>query len=244
MKVAISTDQGLVSAHFGRCPSYTIVEIENGQILKREEIPNPGHQPGFLPQYLSKMHVNCIIAGGMGPRAQSLFAQKNIETIIGVQGPIDEVIEKLINQELEIGEDLCDHRHGIGKRAEHPFHGAHHDKGEETNRKTKGKICFTSLGKDMNSEVDPKFGRAQYFLIIDPETSQVEVFENPNKETVQGAGILTAQFIAGKNAHTVITGSCGPNARRVLEASGIRVVEGVSGKINDIFEKFRTEVKR
>lgn len=243
MKIAISTDQGRVSAHFGRCSSYTIVEIEKGQILKQEEIPNPGHQPGFLPQYLSKMHVNCIIAGGMGPRAQSLFAQKNIEAIIGVQGPVDEVIEKLINQELEIGEDLCDHRHGRGNHAEHPFHSAHHHKEEGTKRRTKGKVCFTALGKDLSSELDPKFGRAQYFLIIDPETSQVEVLENPNKEIVQGAGILTAQFIAGKDVGTVVTGRCGPNAQRVLEASGIRVVEGVSGKINDIFEKLITEVK-
>ena len=82
MKVAISTDQGYVSAHFGRCPSYTLVEIKEGQILNKEEVPNPGHQPGFLPQYLSEKGVNCIIAGGMGPRAQGLFAQKNIETII------------------------------------------------------------------------------------------------------------------------------------------------------------------
>jgi predicted Fe-Mo cluster-binding NifX family protein len=244
MRIAISTDQGYVSAHFGRCPSYTIVEIKEGQILKQEEIPNPGHQPGFLPQYLSQMNVNCIIAGGMGPRAQSLFAQKNIETIIGVQGPVDEVIEKLINQELEIGDDLCDHRNGMGKHSDHPFHGAHLSREKEIMHGTKGKICFTSLGKDLSSELDPKFGRANYFLFIDPKTSQMEFFENPNKETVQGAGILTAQFISRKDVSTVVTGGCGPNARRVLESAGIRVVEGVSGKINDLLEKFKTEVKQ
>ena len=75
MKVAISTDQGYVSAHFGRCSTYTVIEIKEGQMLSREEIANPGHQPGFLPQYLSDKGVNCIIAGGMGPRAQALFAQ-------------------------------------------------------------------------------------------------------------------------------------------------------------------------
>ena len=73
MKVAISTDQGYVSAHFGRCQSYTIIEVKEGQVLGREEIPNPGHQPGFLPEYLSEKGINCIIAGGMGPRAQDLF---------------------------------------------------------------------------------------------------------------------------------------------------------------------------
>lgn len=243
MRIAISTDQGYVSAHFGRCPSYTIVEIKEGQILKQEEIPNPGHQPGFLPQYLSQMDVHCIIAGGMGPRAQSLFAQKNIDTIIGVQGSIDEVVKKFINQELETGEDLCDHRDGLGAHADHPFHGRHHCKGEETIRGIKGKVCFTSLGKDLSSELDPKFGRARYFLIVEPQTSKVEILENPNREAVQGAGIQTAQLISRKDVSTVVTGRCGPNAQRVLESSGIRVIEGVSGKINDILEKLETEVK-
>jgi predicted Fe-Mo cluster-binding NifX family protein len=127
MRIALSTDQGYVSAHFGRCPSYTIVDIKEGQILNREEIPNPGHQPGFLPQFLSQRGVNCIIAGGMGPRAQALFSQKNIETIIGVQGPIDEVINKFINQELESGDDLCDHVQGVGQQSEHPAHHFDHD---------------------------------------------------------------------------------------------------------------------
>ncbi|MDH4217803.1 MAG: NifB/NifX family molybdenum-iron cluster-binding protein [Candidatus Aminicenantes bacterium] len=243
MKIAISTDQGYVSSHFGRCLSYTIVEIKEGQILKQEEIPNPGHQPGFLPQYLSDMGVNCIIAGGMGPRAQALFSQKNIETVIGVQGPIDEVIKKFINQELETGEDLCDHRHEMGRHADHHFQAGHRHRGEDMTRGVKRKICFTSQGKDLHAELDPKFGRAQYFLIIDPRTSQVEVVENPNREAVQGAGILTAQLISSKDVGTVITGHCGPNAQRVLESSGIRVVEGVAGKINDILEKLKTEVK-
>jgi predicted Fe-Mo cluster-binding NifX family protein len=243
MKIAISTDQGHVSAHFGRCASYTIVEIKEDQILKQEEIPNPGHQPGFLPQYLSDMGVNCIIAGGMGPRAQALFAQKSIETIIGIQGSIDEIIVKFMNQELETGEDLCDHRHGLGGHAGHPFHGAHHGRGEETTRGSKGKICITSQGKNLSAELDPRFGRAHYFLIIDPETSKVEVLENPNREAVQGAGILTAQLISSKDVAIIVTGRCGPNAQRVLESSGIRVIEGVSGKINDILEKLKTEVK-
>ncbi|MEW6374507.1 MAG: NifB/NifX family molybdenum-iron cluster-binding protein [Thermodesulfobacteriota bacterium] len=110
MKIAISTDRGYVSAHFGRCSSYTIVEIKEGKILSREEILNPGHQPGFLPQYLAERGVNCTITGGIGSRAQNLFAQK-IEAIIGIQGNVDEVIQKFINEQLEPGEDLCEHNH-------------------------------------------------------------------------------------------------------------------------------------
>ncbi len=234
MKVAISTDQGYVSAHFGRCSTYTVVEIKEGQMLSREEIANPGHQPGFLPQYLSDKGVNCIIAGGMGPRAQALFAQKNIETIIGVQGTVDEVIEKFIKQELEVGEDLCGHGHGEP---------GSYDQGQGEVRPAAGKrICITSRGKDLESEIDPRFGRASYFLLLDPETMDLEVIENPNIEATHGAGTQTAQLIAGKNVKAVLTGNCGPNAERVLQAAGIKVITGVSGTAGAALSKYKSEV--
>ncbi len=130
----------------------------------------------------------------------------------------------------------------MGKHAEHPFHGGHLHNEEEISRRTKEKICFTSQGKDFSSELDPKFGRASYILIIDPHTSQIEAVENPNREAVQGAGIQTAQFISEKEVGIVVTGRCGPNAKKVLESSGIRVVEGASGQIDDLFEKLKNEV--
>ena len=233
MKVAISTDQGYVSAHFGRCSTYTIVVIQEGQILEREEIPNPGHQPGFLPQFLSEKGVNCIIAGGMGPRAQTLFAQKNIETIIGVQGNIDEVIEKFIKEDLEAGNDLCDHTHGEHSPCE-PHQGEV--------RPTEGnRICVSSTGKDLKSEVDPRFGRAKYFILIDPETTDLEVIENPNTEAAHGAGIQSAQLIASKNVKAVLTGNCGPNAQRIFNAAGIKVITGVSGNLETALSKHKSE---
>jgi predicted Fe-Mo cluster-binding NifX family protein len=237
MKLAISTDQGYVSAHFGRCQSYTIVDIKEGQILSREEIPNPGHQPGFLPEYLSERGVNSIIAGGMGPRAQNLFSQKNIETIIGVQGTIDETIQKFLKQELEAGEDLCGHQHGEQDHSpcDHPTEKIPQPSGAGK------KICITSEGTDLSADVDPKFGRARYFLIVDPQSMDFEVVENPNIDAAHGAGIQTAQLIASKNVRAVLTGNCGPNAQRVLQSSGIEVVTNVSGKAEDALSKYKSE---
>jgi predicted Fe-Mo cluster-binding NifX family protein len=235
MKLAISTDQGYVSAHFGRCQSYTIVEIDEGQLLSREEIPNPGHQPGFLPEYLSEKGINSIIAGGMGPRAQGLFAQKNIETIIGIQGTIDDIIEKFLKQELEAGEDLCGHQHGA------EGHSPCENHTEESQQPSGTKICITSEGKDLAADVDPRFGRARYFLIVDPISQDFEVIENPNIEAAHGAGIQTAQLIASKNVGAVLTGKCGPNAQRVLQSSGIEVITNVSGKAEDALSKYTSE---
>lgn len=107
MKIAIPNENGFVSAHFGRCPIFTIVEIENGVVINRENISNPGHRRGFLPEFFNKMGVNCIIAGGMGTNATGLFSQYNIQTLLGITGDIDSVIDKIKNGRLEGGESLC-----------------------------------------------------------------------------------------------------------------------------------------
>jgi len=113
MKIAISTDGNTISAHFGRCPSFTIIEVEGDKVIGRETIDNPGHHPGFLPQFLNKKGVSVIIAGGMGQRAEGLFDEVKIKVIVGISGNIDKVVEKLQNGTLEGGESLC--KPGLGK---------------------------------------------------------------------------------------------------------------------------------
>lgn len=237
MKLAISTEGNSVSAHFGRCPRYTLVEIKQGKVVNREEIDNPGHRPGFLPNYLSEMGVDCVIAGGMGPRAQNLFRQKNIQPIIGVQGPVDEVIEKFINQELEQGKDLCDH-----PQNEKPSLMQKQAKQEKEIDQQK-KICFTAKGSRIQDEVDPRFGRAAYFLIYDPQSKSIESIENPNKDQLQGVGIKSAQFLANNQVGTLFTGRIGPKAEAVLQSSNIHAITGMSGPIKDVLGKYSLEVK-
>jgi len=113
MKAAISTEGDSVSAHFGRCPSFTIAEIEEGRIVSKEVIENPGHHPAYLPQFLREKGVNCIVAGGMGQRASGLFAEAGIKTIVGIGGKIEDVLEQLLKGTLKDGETLC--RPGSGR---------------------------------------------------------------------------------------------------------------------------------
>lgn len=119
MKIAIATDGNSVAQHFGRCPEYTLADISGGEVKNKVVIPNPGHEPGFLPGYLARMGVSCVIAGGMGPRAQGLFNQHNIQTFVGVTGNVDQVIQSFVNGQLKSGESLCDHPHDV--------HGGHGD---------------------------------------------------------------------------------------------------------------------
>ena len=109
MKIAIATEGEIVAQHFGRCPSYTIAEAEEGKVLKKDIIANPGHEPGFLPKFLSEMGVDFILSGGMGPKAINLFYQNGVQPIVGVSGNIDDVINDFINGQLKTGESNCDH---------------------------------------------------------------------------------------------------------------------------------------
>lgn len=107
-KFAVATEGAEVAQHFGRCPAYTLVEIKNNNVDKTV-IPNPGHQPGFLPRFLAEKGVKCVIAGGMGPRAQNLFAEQGIDTVVGVVGPVAGAIESYLSGSLVGGDSLCGH---------------------------------------------------------------------------------------------------------------------------------------
>ena len=220
MKIAISTDGNSVSAHFGRCASYTIVEIADGKVLKRDIIPNPGHSPGFLPGFLAQRGVEVIVAGGMGPRAQGLFAENGIRTVIGVQGPVDEVIDLYLQGRLAPGQSLCDH----GTAHEGPCR--HEQPAPASGRPglTSGIIAVTAKGKDLDAEVDPRFGRADYFVFVNLGTGEFESFANPFAGAAHGAGVQAAQFVAEKGPDALLTGQVGPNAGQVLESSGVRVI--------------------
>ena len=114
MRIAISTDGDQVSAHFGRCPHFTIVDIQDGQISQRESVENPGHQPGALPAYLHDRQVECIIAGGMGPTAVDLFNRSGIRQIIGVTGKVEDVLGQFLRGELAGGASTCQPGGGRG----------------------------------------------------------------------------------------------------------------------------------
>jgi len=110
--IAIATERSMVAQHFGRCPEYTFFKVENGSIVEEKTVPNPGHEPGFLPGYLASMGVNCIVAGGMGQRAQSLFASEGIDTYVGITGPVRGVIETYLDGKLYSGVSSCEHPQG------------------------------------------------------------------------------------------------------------------------------------
>ena len=110
MKLAIPTAEGKLAMHFGHCETFTIVEIESNEIVKKEDLTPPPHEPGVLPKWLGGLNVNVIIAGGMGIRAQDLFKANNIEVIVGAPAAnVEELIKAYLSGTLVTGDNVCDH---------------------------------------------------------------------------------------------------------------------------------------
>jgi len=101
------------------------------------------------------------------------------------------------------------------------------------------KICVSATANTLDAQVDPRFGRCLYLVIVDSENMRFESFPNVASGAGGGAGIQAAQIIAGKGAKVLITGNVGPNAFQALSASGIRIVTGASGTVKEVVEKYK-----
>ncbi len=109
---AIPTENKKLCAHFGHCEKFAIIETEDSKIINSEFVNPPAHEPGTFPKFLSEMGVETIIAGGMGQRALDLFAQNNIEVVMGVGSDEPEkLVNQYLSQNLESGNNLCDEDH-------------------------------------------------------------------------------------------------------------------------------------
>jgi len=102
------------------------------------------------------------------------------------------------------------------------------------------KLCLTAQGNTLGSPVDPRFARAPYFILYDIETDGWEAVDNAeNVQAAGGAGPQAAQRLAKQEVEVVLTGHCGPNAFRTLQAAGIQVVAGVEGTVADAVEQYK-----
>jgi predicted Fe-Mo cluster-binding NifX family protein len=101
------------------------------------------------------------------------------------------------------------------------------------------KIAVSATGKDLNCQIDPRFGRCQYFIFVDPETMEFEASENEGLMAMGGAGVQAAQLIVQRGATVLITGNLGPNAASALSASGIKVYLAPGGTVKDVIEGYR-----
>ncbi len=112
MRIAVPLAQGKLSLHFGHCDQFAIFDIDDNikKIINRKDATPPSHAPGALPKWLHENNVSVIIAGGMGQRAQQLFAQNDIKVAVGASdGSPEELVSAYLENKLETGDNICDH---------------------------------------------------------------------------------------------------------------------------------------
>ncbi|MEA3493010.1 MAG: NifB/NifX family molybdenum-iron cluster-binding protein [Candidatus Margulisiibacteriota bacterium] len=101
------------------------------------------------------------------------------------------------------------------------------------------KICVTSTGDNLDANVDARFGRCPYFIIVDTDSLEFKAVSNPSAGASGGAGIQSAQLVANEGADAVLTGNVGPNASQTLASLGIKVYIGAAGTIKDVVQQFK-----
>ena len=112
MKIAVASEGAKVTEHFWHCDQFLVFEAEDGRIVRQEAVPNPGHRPGFLPNFLADRGVNVIVSGGMGGGAVEIFNERNVEVITGASGDAREAVEQYLAGRLQSTGSIChEHQH-------------------------------------------------------------------------------------------------------------------------------------
>ena len=112
MRFAVPMSDGVVAMHFGHCEQFALFDIdeERKEIMGKEVVASPGHQPGLLPVWLAEQGVSVIIAGGMGSRAQNLFRENRIQVAVNIlESDPEKAVLNYLGGALEIGDEVCDH---------------------------------------------------------------------------------------------------------------------------------------
>ena len=112
MKIAVAAMGKTVAGHFGHCENFIFFDVEDGKIVGEQSVANPGHRPGFLPNFLADNGAEVIIAGGMGGGAVEIFNERNVEVIVGATGDAQAAVEAYLSGNLVSTGSIChEHQH-------------------------------------------------------------------------------------------------------------------------------------
>lgn len=112
MKIAVAAMGTAVAGHFGHCENFIFFDTQDGKILSEQSVPNPGHRPGFLPNFLADHGAQVVIAGGMGGGAVDIFNERGVQVIVGAQGDARAAVQAFLAGELVSTCSVChEHQH-------------------------------------------------------------------------------------------------------------------------------------
>lgn len=110
-KIAVASEGTVVTGHFGHCQNFLIFTCSDSKIESVEDVKNPGHKPGFLPNFLADQNVSVVICGGMGVHASEIFQSRGVEVVLGASGDSREAVEAYLSGTLHSVGIPCEHHH-------------------------------------------------------------------------------------------------------------------------------------
>ena len=119
LRISVAAMGNTVAGHFGHCENFIFFDTEDGKIVNTESVPNPGHKPGFLPNFLADRGAKVIITGGMGGGAVDIFNERDVEVILGVQGDARTAVETYLRGELRSTGSICHNHEHADECGEH-----------------------------------------------------------------------------------------------------------------------------
>ena len=126
MKIAVPAEGQNICPHFGHCESFILFDVEDGKITAENVIPNPGHRPGFLPNFLADRGAEVIIAGGMGGGAVDIFNERGVEVVVGAAGDAKAAVESYLKGELKSTGAVCNKHEHADECGNHQHQHQHH----------------------------------------------------------------------------------------------------------------------
>lgn len=239
MKVALATWNGRISPVFDVARQIQLVEIEDHRILAQREEALPGLQPQAQADRLKALGTEVLICGAVSQAMAAVLEAAHLQVVPFTAGTVEDVLAAWLAGDLSAPE-LC----MPGCRGRRRRYGGNRRRWQETQRHTnkecKMKIAVTATGRELSSLVDPRFGRAKFFAVVNLERDDLVVHDNAqNLQAAQGAGIQAAETVVQLGAGSVLTGNVGPKAFRALRAAGIRIYRVGEMSVAEAVAKFK-----
>jgi predicted Fe-Mo cluster-binding NifX family protein len=225
-----------VSPVFDVAKQLLLVDIENSTEVSRKTTKIDDTDLMGRVRYVEDLKVDLLICGAISRPLTQILEAKGIEVIGQICGNTEEILQAFLKDGLDDQSFLMP---GCRIRRRE-FHPTSRSNGNGQRRRYM-RIAITSQGRDLTSQVDPRFGRARYLIVIDTKTEESTVLDNSrNLNAAQGAGIQTVKNVVNEGVEAVLTGHVGPKAQEALEAAQVQVFLGASGTVQDALGELKS----
>ena len=221
-----------------------VVDIEDGVEIKRYTETIHEMELTHKIKFVTDMGVDLLICGAISRPLEAMLLSAEVQVISQTCGNVEDVLAAFMSGQLTKQAFLMP---GCRERCRHGQRERLHRNRSYLNRKNKSgrpfmKVAVSSYGQEITSEVNPRFGRASFFIVVDTESGEFTVHENTqNLNAVQGAGIQAARNVIELGADAVITGNVGPKAFSTLTAGNVEIYTGARGIVKDAIEALKAE---